>query len=437
MARILIIYHRSLEMSWRSTYTSHLRCIERFTSHECHYLNTAQSRPPRYLTTLEPDAVVFHYTFLALRAEPEFATLTERIGFLRHLDCPKALIPHDEQTHADRLCSLIEEFGITHVFTPALESEWAKIYHDATARLKFRTVLTGYVDETILKKIERLATKRRRRIDVGYRSWDVYPQLGRHGQLKGAIGRAFAEHAPRAGLVTDISSNRADALLGDSWFEFLLDCRYTIGTEGGSSVLDRDGSIAERSCAYTATHPGASFEEIEAACFPGVDGGFDYKLLGPRHLEAVMTRTGQILVEGEYGGVLKADTHYIELKRDFSNLDEVIEAIGDEGFRAQMTERAYHDVVASGAYSYKSFADLITQDLLGRQSQAFMLDERAARGTRTPSWMHRMRVTWRLRPRLAHRIHHVLRRTLRPALSKLVGEDRLRVWLDSLRKTVR
>lgn len=430
MARILIIYYRSPDMAWRSTYTSHLRCIERYTSHECYYWNTAVSRQPRYLTALEPDAVVFHYTFLARRVAPDFGAVSERIGHLRHIDCPKALVPHDEQTHADRLRVLIEDFGLTHVFTPAPEKEWEKIYGESAARLQFRTVLTGYVDETILKRIDRLATGHDRRIDVGYRSWDVLPEFGRHGQLKGKVGRILAERGSRAGLITDVSSNRADALLGDSWFKFLLDCRYTVGVEGGSSVFDFDGSIAERCRAYTAAHPGASFEEVEAACFPDMDGSFEYRLLGPRHLEAAMTHTGQVLVEGEYGGVLEAATHYMELKKDFSNLDEVIEAMGDENMRVEMTERAYRDVVASGAYSYQSLADVMMEDLLLDQPHS---PAESGGSTQLVRTMHKGRVWWMLRPRITHQIQHRLRHMLRPVFSRILGEARLRAWLDALR----
>ncbi len=367
MARVLIVYHRAPRGQWRSTYNSHLYGFRRFSDHDVFYLNTARPTVPKYLRTLDPDLVIFHYTFLAVRQVPEqFEQQVERIAFIRDLRCRKAIVPHDEQAHADLLCRLSRDFGVTHVFTPASTPEWPQIYRELDLdAVRFRTVLTGYVDEaTVRTTAERARRHGGRPIDVGYRSWDTYPFYGRHGLLKGEIGRAFRERAPEYGLVTDISSDYKDALLGDSWFDFLLKCKYTIGVEGGSGVFDWDGTIAQRVRDYMRAHEGATFEEVEAACFPGMDGQFGYRLLGPRHFEAVMTRTCQVLIEGHYGGALEPGKHYIELKRDFSNLDDVLAAMKEDRLRAEIVERAYQDVIASGKWTYRAFADLVFGEAL-------------------------------------------------------------------------
>lgn len=435
MARVLIIYYRTPEMAWRLTYSSHLRSFSRFSKHECFYLNAARSRVPGHLNSLKPDLVLFHYTFLAIRQDPpEFEKLRRRVSFVEQLDCPKALLPHDEQTHSDLLCTLIREVGATHVFTPAPESEWSRIYEGVDPQVIMRTILTGYVDEGSLKTIQR-RTRRggERRLDVGYRSWDTYPFYGRHGQLKGEIGRVFKERAPKAGFAVDISSSYRDALLGNSWFDFLLDCRYTIGVEGGSSVFDRDGTIAERTREYIGEHVGAPFEEVEAACFPGIDGQFDYRLLGPRHLEAVMTRTCQVLIEGSYGGVLEPGKHYIELKRDFSNITAVLESMKDEDLRSEIVERAYRDVVASGDYSYRALVDLVFSEALEsvRESRHH---HRSSRRTSAPLVWNRMDDRfWTLWFWPFNSAYKAAWKTLRPVLVATLGEDRLRRLINRAR----
>ncbi len=369
MARVLIVYHRAPGMMWRSTYASHLCAFERYSDHECYYVNSAWPRVPGYLKRLNPDLVILHYTCLAVRWDAaEYERQLAMLSFVGDLDCPKAIVPHDEHIYTDRLCRVVEQLGVTHAFTPAAEAQWHQIYADVADRLKFQTVLTGYLDEEAVERTAQRATNLQRRIDVGYRSWAVYPNFGRHGRLKSDVGRVFAERSPRYGLTTDISSDPRDALLGESWFEFLLDCKYTIGCEGGSSILDRDGSVHAAVQAYRADHPAASFEEIEAACFPGRDGELDYRLLGPRHLEAVMTGTCQVLVEGEYGGALKAGVHYVSLARDFSNIHEVLAAMKSDEGRAEMVARAYEDVVASGAWTYRALADAVLGDTVGLDS---------------------------------------------------------------------
>ena len=119
--------------------------------------------------------------------------------------------------------------------------------------------------------------------------------------------------------------------------------------------LDRDGTLLDRSRAYQKAHPDASFEEVEAVCFPGMDGNLRLFAISPRHLEACATRTAQILVEGSYNGILVAGVHYVPLRADFSNLGQALRAVRDEGLRERIAERAYRDIVESGRYTYESF----------------------------------------------------------------------------------
>ena len=47
--------------------------------------------------------------------------------------------------------------------------------------------------------------------------------------------------------------------------------------------------------------------------------------------------------------------HYIPLKKDFSNFDEVVERFSDDDLRRELTENAHRDLVASGECSYERF----------------------------------------------------------------------------------
>jgi hypothetical protein len=110
---------------------------------------------------------------------------------------------------------------------------------------------------------------------------------------------------------------------------------------------------------FLQSNPAASFEDVESACFPGRDGELDCRALSPRHLEACATRTAQILVEGEYNGLLKPGFHYFAVKSDFSNLQDVLDGIGDETRRLEVVERAYRDIVQSGMGSYRMFVGFL------------------------------------------------------------------------------
>lgn len=440
MNRVLVVFHRAPWGQWRSTYDSHLNCLKKVDGNEYYFLNSAWPKVPDYLKTLNPDLVIFHYTFLAVRQHPDwFERQLVPLGFIRDLPCNKALVPHDEQAHADLLCSLSRDFGVTHIFSPASSREWPKIYQGLDLNsITFRTVLTGYIDEkTVARYAQRAANQSDRPIDVGYRSWSIQPSYGRHGLLKREIGRVFKERAPELGLSADISDDFRDAFLGESWFDFLLRCKYTIGVEGGTSILDFDGSYSECGRAYLRSHPDATFEEVEEACFPGVDGEFDYFLLGPRHLEAVLTKTCQVLIEGEYGGTMEAGRHYIPLKKDFSNLDEVLELMRSDERRGEIVERAYRDVILSRKWTYDAFARMVLETALAgvpdsgkstTRSQLLILRNRISCNRR---WE---KVYTMLSPPT---MRMSLRAYLRDSAVRLIGEERLWRLLVATRNAVR
>ena len=367
MKPILVVYY-SRECPMRTAVFDHLYSFRRHSGRPCYYLNLAERRPGRHLSHLGFDFVVFHTTFLSQRWDlAHFQRVMDKARPIRDLSGVKIALPQDEFLHTDVLSEFLLDFNVSHVFSVMPESEWPRIYPRIDrARVKFFRVLTGYLEDQTLARIERLAVSTPRRdIDIGYRAWRAAPWLGRHGMLKANLAEVFQQQAQQAGLRIDISTRDEDVLLGDKWYQFLLRCKYTLGVEGGASILDRDGTIRRRSEAFLQRNPGASFAEIEQACFPGLDGSVHLFAISPRHLEACVTRTCQILVEGEYNGVLKPGLHYIELKRDYSNSGEVVDLIRRDTSRAEIIDWAYRDIVASGAYTYGCFVRFVLEQALG------------------------------------------------------------------------
>jgi hypothetical protein len=68
-----------------------------------------------------------------------------------------------------------------------------------------------------------------------------------------------------------------------------------------------------------------------------------------------MARTTQVLVTGHYMGALRPGVHYIEVKRDWSNLEEVFEQVRDRRLCEELAENAHRDLVRSGRHSYREF----------------------------------------------------------------------------------
>jgi hypothetical protein len=241
------------------------------------------------------------------------------------------------------------------VFSVAPETEWDQLYRGIDRnRVGISRVLTGYLAPDTLERIEAIVSATGERpIGIGYRAARVPQSLGRHGRLKTEIASVVAEAARARGISVDIQTGVTPPFRGDDWYRFLASCKYTIGVEGGASVHDPDGELEKATTRYLADHPDASFDEVESQCFPGADGGLRYFAISPRHLEACATRTAQVLIEGSYNGILRPGVHYIELRRDFGNLDEVLDLLVSDVERARLTDAAYQTVVASGAYTYE------------------------------------------------------------------------------------
>ena len=352
----------------RSTVEDHLLAFARYSGRRVFHLNARAQEVPRHILRRRYDMVVFQTTFLSNRWAPGlFEEMCERVEPLKTLSGVRVAMPQDEFLRSKLVCDFIDDFDIDVVCSVAPESEWPKIYPTVDReRVRFHRVLTGYLDDRTVERIERIVGETGEQdIDIGYRAWRGAAWLGRHGTLKGTLADAVNERRERAGLRLDVSTHDDDTLLGDDWFRFLARCRYTVGIEGGASVLDFDGAIKERTERYEAEHPDAGFDEIERACFPGEDGSLALFAISPRHLEACATRSCQVLVEGSYNGILEPGRHFIELRADLSNLDEVLASLGDETRRRRIVEAAHRDVVASGRYTYRAMVEDVERVALG------------------------------------------------------------------------
>ena len=362
---ILVVYSNAY-YPLRSTLREHLFCFKKYSNDNCFYFNADTGKLADYLVRIPFDLIIFPTAFISSRWKGRASfeqELLPNVEAIKKINCIKILLPQDEWIFTNLLCEFIQNFRIDLVFSTAAESEWHKIYAGVDfKKVKFERVLTGYLDEQVLQRIGKIVAQTPvQTLDIGYRAARIRPWLGSHGYLKTAIAGVFIRYGDLHKLRYDISLKYEDTLFGDNWFEFLARSRYTIGVEGGAGIIDPEGKIMEQGMAYEEKHPEASFEEFEKNCFPGMDNNLHLVALSPRHLEACATHTCQILIEGDYNGILKRNLHYIPLKKDFSNMEEVIAAMGDEEKRKAITERAFEDIIASKKYTYQTFVSQTLQ----------------------------------------------------------------------------
>jgi hypothetical protein len=380
-ANILIVF-RHMAIPMRPVLWDLLYSFGKYSGHRVFYLNLAIRKVPAYLTTIPFELIVFHTMFLNARWQPaRFEKLRRKVQILKKMQGVKVALPQDEFYNPKLLCEFINEFDIRHVFSVLPESEWKNIYRDVDfSKVQFHRVLTAYLGQDLIKKIfKRKRLYPERDIGIGYRTLGMthktHAWYGRHGFLKISIADRVKAKAEERGIVCDISNQPKDVINGDDWYWFLLRCKYQLGTEGGTSIMDWDGSLHERTARFVKAHPEADFDEIERNCFPGIDGKFKGFAISPRHLEACATETCQVLTEGQYNGILVPGKHYIELKKDFSNLDAVLDMIVQDDRRQEITRRAFQDIVASGNYNYERFTKFVVETSLPNLQDSYGIQQ--------------------------------------------------------------
>ncbi len=363
MLNILVVYYHRYTFPMRESIKSHLYSFANYLKNAKNFYLNVAFPIPNYIFHIDFDLLIFHTTFLS-RLKWSFIPYKEFIRdykSLKKIKAVKIIFPQDEFIRSNVICEFINDFEIDVVFTTSGKDEWDKIYpYVDKNRVKFHTVLTGYLDEHTVERVKKLLKNNEKRpIDIGYRVTKVPYSLGYHGYMKEEIAHIFKKHASDNGLKIDISTKEEDIFLGFDWYNFLLRCKYIIGIEGGSSLLDFDGSIRKKVEKYLEKHPEADFHEVKRNCLDNLDGGLKLFAISPRHLESCITKTCQILIEGEYNGILKAWLHYIPVKKDYSNIKEVINLIKEDSLRKEIVERAYKDIVESGKFTYKEFVKKI------------------------------------------------------------------------------
>lgn len=355
--RMLVVYNWASSRP-KNTIREYLMSFRNYSGEECYYLNTAYG-VPGYITKINFDIVVFHCTFFD--ADVRFSnsslpSVQRQHSILRGLRGYKVAVPQDDYRCSDQMNEFFRDVGVKAIFTPLPESLWSKIYPKKRSGLEhYFSALTGYIDDCALQRINTFndIPHRSRPIDIGYRGSNPPYWLGRAGQMKWQLTQNFSVASDR--LILDLSNDAKDLLFGDDWYRFLSMCRVMLGCEGGATLHDPDGAIRKKVDRYVAQHYNASFTEVEQACFPGLDGNLNYFALSPRSFDACMTRTCQVLIEGNYNGILKPGVHYIEIKKDWSNLTDVIRQIEDVSHCEQIADNAYRDIVESGLFTYRAF----------------------------------------------------------------------------------
>lgn len=267
----------------------------------------------------------------------------------------KVLFVQDEYDLTERLRKLIMslDFGLVYTCVPDLSIE--EIYPSQRfLHTKFVSTLTGFAPAATTAP-DYWVDPGDRPLLVGYRGRALPFWYGDLGQEKQEIAERFRRECEQRSLPCDIEWDDRHRIYGAAWTQFMGNCRATLGTESGSNLFDDDGSLRARFTSWLKENPGGTYKAAREAVLPEVTERPLMNQISPRVFEAICSGTALVLYEGNYSGVVRPNEHYIPLRKDFANIDEVFAKLDNHDFLRALTRRAYRDVIESGAFSYPAF----------------------------------------------------------------------------------
>ena len=350
-----------------NTIKEHLESFDKYSTHDFTFIPATpsywQQSPEDVQKAVDFsifDAVFVHYS-IRLSIKEHFDEGLVRA--LERFNGLKALFIQDEYEGTEIARAWMDRVHFDLVYTCVPKDDLEKVYpayrFPAT---EFLPTLTGYVPEDC--SIERYAKPlAERKFAIAYRGRKLPAVYGDLGQEKYRIGWEMKAFALMRGLPVDIEVDDSKRIYGAGWYEFLGSSRATLGTESGANIFDFDGSLRQEIDRLLVEKPEITYQEIRARVLAPHEGLVHMNRISPKVFEAIRLRTALILFEGSYSGVVQPDVHFIPLKKDFSNIDEVLEKLQDDNLLRVLTDRAYEDVVSSRKYAYKSFVEGIDLDI--------------------------------------------------------------------------
>lgn len=360
MTRILVLYNG--QSMYTPTVQDYMDAFQRYSKHEVRYLHVSTDTLPEF-SMQAFEAVLITYSCRLCYIENMSPSVRDAI---RDFSGVKVAFVQDEYQETNKLKAALQELGIGIVFTCVPRDKITWVYPPAMfPGVEFHQVLTGYVpdrlrqiDRTLLPKIAD------RPIAVGYRGRHLGYCWGDLSYYKYEIGRRFRAACERRGIAHDIDWTETSRIYQDQWYPFIASCRSTLGTPSGLNVFDFDGNLEREYRRFIGSDPDACYWDYRPR-IAGREAEIDMGQVSPRVFEAAALGTVLVLLEGSYSGAVTPGIDCIEVKRDFSNIDAVLDQVSDVAYLERLAEAAYANIIDSDAWSYRRFIEFVDGKISG------------------------------------------------------------------------
>jgi len=354
MSKPLILILYDVHSLFTDSVRQHLNTIGKSKNYTAHYAAATDNAFP-YFNSNDYDAIVVHYSVrvaLGWHLSPKiYAQLAQYNGVV-------VLFVQDEYDFTEETRKFIESYKVKLVYTCVPDNYIEQIYPSARfPHTKFVHTLVGFTLPNEEDPRDQWSSIEERPLYIGYRGRKLPPVYGSLAREKFLIGQGMKQICLDKGVPCDIEWDEGKRIYGADWYNFIRSSRASLGTESGTNVFDFDGSIRKSIEQFLLEKPDAGFDEIYHSCVAEHDDFIQMNQISPRLFESIMLGTVLILFEGWYSGILKPGEHYIALKKDFSNVNEVLDTLDNVEKLEKMRNQAYKEVIHSERYSFAKFRD--------------------------------------------------------------------------------
>jgi len=328
-------------------------------------VHSAKLPLPEDVTKFTFSAIIMTSTFMDRVVEHGLSSRWIRqYDFLKNTTARKIVFPQDDYWQCEVRDRFYVEWGIDEIFPVCQPSSWYELIpRSMKAGIKINQGYTTYVTPLMLGLSEYSKSWSDREFDVVYRASRTPTAPNRLGMIKSVIGDRFIQAlGTKKGFKFNISDGSGALIVGSDWHRFIGNSRAILGSNSGSSIRLRNSDIARTILNYQLRHPELTMDQLEEATVPAVDRGKNYTAISPRNVEAAMLNTLQILVPGDYSGILKPHEHYIPLDEKCSNIKEVLDILKDEDHCRRIVNNCKNQILCRPELnSYKLISNVLSR----------------------------------------------------------------------------
>jgi hypothetical protein len=303
------------------------------------------------------DAVLVHYTVRLAHDQIPIDT----VHALSKYNGLKVIFLQDEYDCFLNIKILLNKIKFNLVFTVVPTKSIETVYPAKEfPNIKFISILTGYASEiNVSKYFPNIEPAYKRNISIGYRGRLLPEKYGLLGEEKYNLGIGVKKYCEAHAITHDIQCNDEHRIYGREWYRFIASCKAMLGSESGCNVFDWDGKLENKIREYRLSNPGLSRGELWSALIKPMEVDGLMNQISPKIFEYAALGSLMVLYEGSYSEILKPDIHYFSLRKDLSNMPDLINFLKSDKEVQRISRRAREDLIDSNIFSYRIFVQKI------------------------------------------------------------------------------